>query len=91
MAKPFLISPLADFVAKSTTQPTAMLAADEVCSSFQVVSESTPMPPQGRRTKLLIGSWLNLEMSNFWNTKSATLRVCFVKGEFHLQIKPQQN
>jgi hypothetical protein len=29
------------------------------------VSESTPIPPQGRRTKLLMGSCDSLLMSNF--------------------------
>ena len=37
------------------TQPAAIRAAPEVCISFQVVSESMPMPPQGSITKLLMG------------------------------------
>lgn len=37
------------------THPTAILAAAGVWSSFHAVSESTPIPLQGSRTKLLIG------------------------------------
>lgn len=53
------------FIAKSTTQPTAILAAGAVCNSFQVVSESTPTPPQGSLTKHLIGKAAILFISNF--------------------------
>lgn len=53
------------FIAKSTTQPTAILAAGAVCSSFHVVSESTPTPPHGSRTKHLIGKAAILFISNF--------------------------
>lgn len=42
-------------MANSITQPAAILAAPEVCISFQVVSESMPMPPQGSITKLFMG------------------------------------
>lgn len=51
-----LISPVAIRKTSSITQPTAMRAALAVCSSFHVVSESTPTPPHGRRTKLFRGS-----------------------------------
>lgn len=47
------------------THPTAMRAAGAVCSSFHVVSESTPNPPQGNRTKAFTGNSANLELSIF--------------------------
>lgn len=51
-----LISSLATFKANSMTHPVAILAALAVCRSFQVVSESTPMPPHWSLTKFFIGS-----------------------------------
>lgn len=57
-----LCSPLK---ARSVTQPTAIRAAGAVCNSFHVVSESTPMPPQGNRTKLLRESSESLFASIF--------------------------
>lgn len=51
------------------TQPTAILAAGAVCNSFQVVSESTPIPPQGNLTKLFSDNSDNLFASNFCRFK----------------------
>ena len=66
--------------ARSTTQPTAIRAAGAVCSSFHVVSESTPIPPQGKRTKLLMGSCDSLFMSSFWRFSG------FVPAEWEKQF-----
>lgn len=51
-----LTSPTATLRASSVTQPAAILAAPAVCNSLHIVSESTPMPPHGNITKLLMGS-----------------------------------
>jgi hypothetical protein len=51
--------------ARSVTHPTAIRAAAALCRSFHVVSESTPTPPQGNRTKLFIDNSDNLLASIF--------------------------
>lgn len=49
---------------RSITHPAAIRAAEDVCISFQVVSRSTPMPPQCSITKLLMGRSANILMSS---------------------------
>lgn len=51
-AKPFFSSREATLKARSVTLPAAQRAALEECSSFQMVSVSTPTPPQGSITNV---------------------------------------